>query len=74
MFWIEYDSQVEFEKEKEKNQFKQVLFTKEYLVVKIGNRVFYQNLNVVLERNLQAYRDKNIIYKDLDDLGWEERR
>lgn len=56
-FLIEYDKQVKFEREKLKNQTRQILFTKEYLVAKIGNTVLFQKLNVIFRRNLQAYRE-----------------
>ena len=55
LFWflIEYDSsQVKFEKEKWTNQFGQLLFTKEFIVVKIGNTVLFGKLSSVLENNL----------------------
>jgi len=57
---VEYDSEAKFEKEKQRNQFKQVLVTKDYLVVKIGNTLLFQKLTFVLDANLQAYRDITI--------------
>ena len=57
---VEYDSRAKFEKEKQRNQFKQILTTKDYLVVKIGNTLLFQKLTVVLAANLQAYRDLDL--------------
>ena len=39
--------------------FRQVLFTKDYLVVKIGNKVLFKEIDTIFEQNRKAYGPHN---------------
>jgi hypothetical protein len=52
--------------------FRQVLFTKDYLVVKIGNKVLFKEIDAIFEQNRKAYGPHNYDLWNWDYIKREE--